>query len=157
MKGIIIQDGFSFYTDMNAVTAPIKQEFSRYHWLITQIECNQYPDPRIRFDDEYVWMDGGEFLDLVEKNDIQFIWAVFSAFPKEIPFSKVMEQELPYADGYTGFWKNPISIQHPLAVAEIVPWDSSLILAISENEDMINLLMEAFPQAVDLEQYNREF
>ena len=33
--------------------------------------------------------------------------------------------------GYDGFWKNPVSIQHPLAELEIVAWDSTLTLLIS--------------------------
>lgn len=156
MKGIIIEKGFKYYTDMSVITAPIKEEFSRYNWLITDCECNHYPDSRICFNNDYVWISGEDFLGLVAQQSIQFIWSVFSAFSKDIPLNEILKYDWPYADGYTGFWKNPISIQHPLAVMEIVPWDSSLVLAISKDGAIIDKLSSEFPQAEDLEQYNAE-
>lgn len=36
---------------------------------------------------------------------------------------EVLKYDYPYADGYKGFWENPIALQHPLAVSEIVVWD----------------------------------
>ncbi len=56
---------------------------------------------------------------------------VLSGFKREIPLQEVLSYGLPYADSYDGFWKNPVSIQHPLAELEIVAWDSTLTLLIS--------------------------
>ena len=36
---------------------------------------------------------------------------VFSAFPKEIRLEEVLKYDYPYADGYKGFWENPIALQ----------------------------------------------
>lgn len=65
---------------------------------------------------------------------------VFSAFPKEIRLEEVLKYDYPYADGYKGFWENPIALQHPLAVSEIVVWDGSLILVISKRVKLLMLL-----------------
>ena len=65
--------------------------------------------------------------------------------------------QLPYADGFIGFWDSSISIQHPLADFEIVPWDSSLVLAISRKDDIINNFIKYFSHAEDLASYNRQF
>ncbi len=68
-----------------------------------------------------------------------------------------MKYPLPYADGYKGFWKRPISLQHPLAEMEIVPWDSSLILLISKDDKIVNDFKSSCPLSKDLENYNKQF
>ena len=50
---------------------------------------------------------------MVETEDFQWIWAVLSGFPRHMSLDQVLEYDLPYADMYTGFWTNPVSIQHP--------------------------------------------
>lgn len=76
-------------------------------------------------------------------------------FPKDVTFEAVSGYNYPYADGYKGFWRNPIRIQHPLANSEIVVWDGSLILLISKNNEIVNIFMEKNISAKDLEEYNR--
>ncbi|MBB6713395.1 hypothetical protein [Clostridium gasigenes] len=49
---------------------------------------------------------------------------MLSGSPQNITIDEILKYPLPYADGYKGFWKNPISLQHPLVEIEIVPWDS---------------------------------
>jgi len=69
---------------------------------------------------------------------------------------EVLKYDYPYADGYKGFWENPIALQHPLAVSEIVVWDGSLILVISKKSEVVNALIENNTFAQDLEKYNME-
>ncbi len=61
---------------------------------------------------------------------------------------------MPYADGYEGFWKNPLSLQHPLASLEIVAWDSSSTLIISKDRKVINDFRLNFPLSENLGTYN---
>ena len=37
---------------------------------------------------------------------------------------------------------SPISVQHPLAVSEIVAWDGMYILLIAENDESVNTFMK---------------
>ena len=90
------------------------------------------------------------------KEEFQWIWGVFSAFSKEIKLEEVLKYDYPYADGYKGFWENPIALQHPLAVSEIVIWDGLLILVISQKSEVVNALIENNTFAQDLEKYNME-
>jgi len=154
MRAVILEKGFRYYTDMRAVLKPIRNDFKKYNWLITDCECNHHPDARIPFNTEHIWISGDDFLEIIDEHDIQFIWAVFSAIPKNILVDEALKYEMPFADGYTGFWKNPISIQHPLADIEIVPWDSGLVLLISKNEDIITRFQNSFPLCEDLVDYN---
>lgn len=71
-----------------------------------------------------------------------------------IPISKILDHSVPYADGYKGFWQTPLSMQHPLAAIEIVPWDSSLTLIFSHDEEIIENFMKAFLLSEDLSVYN---
>lgn len=86
----------------------------------------------------------------------QWIWAVLSGFEKSITLDEVLEYPLSYAEEYTGFWENPISIQHPLATVEIVPWDSSLTLIISRERKIVDDFKEGFPLSEDLNYYNKK-
>lgn len=75
-------------------------------------------------------MTGDGLTDICKNEDFQWIWGVFSGFHKSVDKEDVLKNKLPQADGYTGFWQNPISIQHPFAEIEIVAWDSSLTIII---------------------------
>ena len=155
MKGAILDKGEEYYTNMSRVFHVIRNAQKEYNWLITDLELNGgYPEA---FHDEYlknsyIWISGEQLTDIVNKNeDCQWVWAVLSGFSKNITKNEVLQYSLPYEDGYSGFWENPITIQHPLADIEIVPWDSSLVLIISKHDEIINDFIESMPVAIDLE------
>jgi len=125
-----------------------------YNWLITDYECNDYPDEMIPYNKEYVWISGRDLWRIVCENEIQFIWGVFSAFSKDITLNDVLKYSLPYADGNPNFWVKNINMQHPLAEIEIVPWDSSLVLLISKHDEIAESFLNYFSYAEDLVTYN---
>lgn len=153
MKGCIIKNNDISIKDICNIIGDV----DNYNWLITNIEC--YPsDKEIEkiLDKEYYWIEGRDLLDLLDKEELQWIWGVFSAFSKEIKLEEVLKYDYPYADGYKEFWKNPIALQHPLAVSEIVAWDGLLTLVISKKSEVVNALIENITSAQDLEKYNKE-
>ena len=154
MNAVILQKCFEYYTDMRLVLGSIENIVTQYNWMITDCECNSYPDSRIWLNQEYAWLSGEELLQIIKCHEIQFIWAVFSAFTKDITLEKVLQSELPYADNNEGFWQNPVGMQHPLAVMEIVPWDSSLLLFLAKDRIIADMFASSFPLAEDLEKYN---
>lgn len=159
MKGAILEKGEDYFTYMKSVFNGIKHAQKNYNWLITDLQdgmpsefetCELYDFGM----GAYTWITGEKLTELVEKDDFQWVWAVLSGFPKCVSKNQVLQYEMPYADGYPGFWKNPISIQHPLAVTEIVAWDASSVLVISEGDKIVEDFLEFFPLAEDLELYN---
>ena len=63
-------------------------DFDKCNCLITNIEC--CPADRVIYeimDAEYCWIDGKELLRLLKKEDFQWIWGVFSVFPKAVRLS----------------------------------------------------------------------
>jgi len=155
VKGAILEKGEKYYTYMRAIFTSIKNAQNRYNWLITDFESIAETSLYDLFgDSSYIWISGEELTTIVEKDDFQWIWAVLSGFRKSISLEEVLKHDFPHADGYTGFWKNPVTIQHPLADVEIVPWDSSLTLIISKDDSVINNFRVAFPLSEDLEEHN---
>lgn len=156
MKGIILKEGQEFFTDIKIVFDSIKNQQLKYNWLITDLELNE--DIPILTDKKPCFISGKELTKIVnEKEDMQWIWGVLSAFPKDISMEEILKYPLPYADEYKGFWQNPVSLQHPLAVIEIVPFDSSLLLLISKEDKIIDDFKKSYPLSEDLEEYNKQF
>ncbi len=150
MKGCIINNELSISNIFSYI-----EDIAKYNWLITNIEC--YPsDEEIarKLADEYCWIEGKDLFQLLNKEDFQWIWGVFSAFPKNIELKEILKYNSPYADGYKAFWTNPITLQHPLAVTEITAWDGLTILVITKNNEIVNTLIEQHAFAQDLEKYN---
>ena len=152
MKGCIIKiDEISLIEVIDCIN-----DFDQYNCLITNIECYPLDEEISRIlDSEYCWVEGKEFLRLLKKEDFQWIWGVISIFPKDVTLEEVLRYNYPYADGYRGFWENPIKVQHPLAISEIVAWDGSHTLLISKNNEFVDTLMKKNVFARDLEEHNR--
>lgn len=144
----------------------IENKQEEYNWLITDIQCGISYHHKygpifttikngIEREKEYVWLSGEELTKIHRDQNNFWIWCVFSGFNKNISKEDILKYELPYVDGYGGFWENPISIQHPLAEIEIVIWESCLALLISKDDDIIDIFMKNQHCAKDLEQYNK--
>jgi hypothetical protein len=155
LKSVIIDKGEKYYTYIGKLFEIINNKQLNYNWLLTNIEC--YPkDPATRsvFSNEYVWISGERLTGLIKKEEFQFIWGVFSAIPKTVTLDDVLKYDLPYADGYEGFWIDNVGIQHPLAEIEIVAWDSSLTLFISKKDSLVQSVRKGYPLAEDLSERN---
>lgn len=156
--GAINEKGEKYYTYLPKLFDAIDNAQKNYNWLVTACDCNV----QNRVEDEYLkqgycWISGEELTKVVHEQHIQWIWAVLSGFEKDIPLEKVLEYPYPDADGYPGFWHNPITIQHPLAKVEIVPWDSSLTLFFSTDAELVAKFRAGYPQSEDLTIHNARF
>lgn len=156
MRGAILAKGQDYYTYLDRVLPSLEGAHLEYNWLISELDCNNYPNELLShtLDNGCVWLTGKQLDDMVRHDEIQFIWAVLSAFDQSTTIDEILTYELPWADGYEGFWNNPISIQHPKAEIEMVPWDSSLVLLIAKNNSLVDKFLKYFPMAEDLEAYN---
>lgn len=153
--GAISEKDERIYTRLKKVFDSIDNVQKNYNWLITDCEFGTL-NPKIEklLYAEYCWITGEQLTEIVLEEDFQWIWAVLSGFDKNIELSEVLKYELPYANGNRGFWENPLTLQHPLAHIEIVPWDSSLTLLLSDDKDIVDRFKEGFRYSEDLEKYN---
>lgn len=155
MKGLILNKGEPYYSYFGKLFKSVEELSKNYNWLISNAEC--YPQNlefQERFNMNYVWITGQELSQILCLEDFQWVWGVLSGFSNTTKLSEVLKRRLPYADGYTGFWQNPLKMQHPLAEVEIVAWDSSCSLFICKNDKIIEQIATVYSSAEDLEQYN---
>ena len=152
--GAVNAKGEKYYTYLKKLFDAIGNRQKEFNWLITDCVC--YPDnPKTdaMLSKNYCWISGDELTELITKEDFQWIWAVLSAFDKSVTLEEVLKYDLPRAEDYNGFWQRPISMQHPLARIEIVPWDSSMTMIFSDDQSIIDSFRAAYPFSEDFEAY----
>ena len=152
--GAINRKGEKYYTYLKKLFDAINNKQLEYNWLIT--DCTCYPEnPKIdaMLRKDYCWLTGEELTDLVAQEDFQWVWGILSAFDKSVELSDILKHNLPYAEDYEGFWSKPVSMQHPLAKIEIVPWDSSMTMIFSDDKGIIDSFRAAYPYSEDFEEY----
>ncbi len=148
-----------YFTDMRSVFDALPGICTRYDWLISDLDCNwqvkevQEGNHDERLDARLALITGEELNEILRSHEIQFIWAVFSALPKG---TKPEFQAPPYADGNPNFWIGSPKPQFPTAAMEIVCWDSGSTLLIGITADMATGFKGRFPEAIDLDEYNRQ-
>lgn len=155
--GIIDRKSHKFYTRMGAVFGAVDNAQRRYNWLITDCEC--YPKNKEierLLDSEYCWLSGDELSDLVAGEDFQWIWGALCGFEKNVPLEEVLKYPLPSAQDYNGYYRNPVSLQHPLSSVEIISHDSSCTLIISKDKAVTDLYSKRYPKAEELAAFNQK-
>ena len=149
--GAILEKGEHSYTYLKKVFQAIGGAQKNYNWLISDADCfPTTPEFSKLLGQKSCWLTGEALTAMVEQEDFQWIWGVLSGFPKSVPEEQVRQYPLPYADGYQNFLHNPLTLQHPLAEIEIVPWDSSLTLLLSKQKEIVEDFRAFFPLSEDL-------
>ena len=144
------------YTQMLKIINAFGGRKLNYNWLITDIEA--YPQIGNKDIDEklysflnekdYVFISNSNLLDILEKNDFQWIWGVFSAIPNNFSLDDILKYELPYADENLDIYlDDKFVIQHPLAEIEIVAFDSSGMHIVSKDKNICDCLKLVYPDA----------
>lgn len=153
--GAISEQDEKYYTYLPKLFDAIDHAQLEYNWLVTACDCNCSNKVENEYLAQgYCWISGEELSQIVRENQIQWIWAVLSGFKKDVPLEEVLQFPYPDADGHPGFWHNPLSMQHPLAAIEIVPFDSSLVLFFSTDERLVAKFRAGYPHSEDLSEYN---
>jgi hypothetical protein len=125
-----------FFTDMRKVFTAAEIAPQDYDWYVSDIETNFTPEG---FSADDQWMRGEELASFISKQEIQFIWGVFSAVPKG---SRPTVSERPYADGNPYYWngRDPAP-QLKGALFEIACWDSSATILINLPKHAVRAFM----------------
>lgn len=71
MKGCIIKNDEISIKDICNIIGDV----DNYNWLITNIECYPSDEEIVKIlDNEYCWIEGRSLLDLLAKEEFQWIW-----------------------------------------------------------------------------------
>jgi hypothetical protein len=135
----------------------------KHDWLISDLDCiwldssDEERWPRLGasefapFASRSVLVNGRELDEILNWNNVQFVWAVFSALPIG---TRPATEKAPYAEENPHLWQGSPKPQLPEAVLEIVCWDSSCCLLIGASEELATSFRKSFPEALDLDEQN---
>lgn len=151
----VLEDQAECHTRMQNVFKALNHAQKNYNWLIAYPEIWTRQHHRLSEQKDYFFMTGEELTKIVEEDDSQWIWGVLSGFDKDIPLSEILRYPLVDANGYEGFWKNPLTFCNPLSKLEIVAWDSTLTLVLSSDKKIVDDFKKAYPKAENLCEYNQ--
>jgi hypothetical protein len=138
-------DRVPFYTDMRVVLEAAGLRASAFDWYVSDVETNYYGAD---FSNDDRWISGVELEDFLNSHTVQFIWAVFSAFP--VGFRREVA-EAPYIDDNPLYWQGvEISPQLNDALFEVVCWDSSATILIGLPADAERQFTSVYPETRSL-------
>ena len=154
VHGMIIEKGEKYCTDLDKLLGALDGIPLNYKWLVSYPECSTFTkETHDLFEKKYCILSGEE-LTAAAKDAYQFIWGTFSAFAPDTPDEEILKYPLPENDMYPGFWKLPLTIQHPLAQIEIVAFDSSLTLVLTKDIVLPEKFRQVYPLSQDLAEHN---
>ena len=154
MKRIISKKDLPGYTLMKQVLINLDLNNKDYIWLISDIEAypsNKELEKEIN-EKGYLILSTKELMSILDEEDFQWIWAVFSAIPNKYTKEEILEKGLPYIQcpdtKYNPFEDEP-KVQHHLAEFEICAWDSSGMFLVSDDDQLLNKFEKAYPLCED--------
>lgn len=134
-----------YFTDMGATLDALGISASDYDWFVSDIETNVGEDI-FGWDDRWI---SGRDLQASLALGIQFIYGVFSAFPKG--YRRTIEAS-PRVYDNPNYWSGgAVSTQLPDALFEVACWDSSATILIGLPEQATVAFMQRYPAAKRLE------
>lgn len=143
------------YKTLGEMAAAAKINTRDYNWLISEQSVFIRRGEKDIFDEEYTWLTGEEFAEMIKNDGYHFIWCMASAFPKTVTLGEVLKYELPYADGNAGFWVDDVKFQTPLTKIELVILDGWYGFMLTDDVRHRDNFLAVFPEAFDLVEDNR--
>jgi hypothetical protein len=151
MKRVISTNDFKYYTMLKKVLFDLELANKEYWWLISDIEA--YPTKEeyenFIYKENYVLIKTSDLLKMLEVDDFQWVWAVFSVISLDYTKEEILNYELPYIqaidEGEYNPYKDTPKLQHPLAEFELYAEDSSSMFLISDNEELISRFKKVYP------------
>ena len=148
-----------YHTDLRRVFVALDGRQREFNWLLTDLELDHYPPglPYLADPHQPRWMSGNALSAIIEAHDVQFIWGCSLASAPESPST----------------WRDSIRIRSPMAMGRCggrvvcrssirgrtwrsSAWDSGATILLSRDDDLSQRFRRYFPEAVDLDEHNRE-
>ena len=151
MKRLISTKDFQYYTMLKKILFDLDLANKEYWWLICDFEA--HPSKKetedFLYKEDYVLIKTSDLLKMLEEDDFQWIWAVFSVIPISYTEEEILNYELPHLqiidDGEYNPYIDTPKLQHPLAEFELYAEDSSSMFLITDKEVLLNKFKKAYP------------
>jgi len=154
VKGVALTEDKEYYSVLSRILKFLRNEQS-YNWLITDYEC-YVKDPAASKlflksgNENYIWLSEDKLYNILEEEEVLWIWGIISGFKPEVTFEEVLEYDLPYIQNDLDILENGCKIAHPLADIEIIPWDGVMMITVSRDDKIIDSMVDFFPLAKEL-------
>ena len=151
MERVISTEDFEHYTYLKQILSDLDLTDKEFWWLISDLEA--YPQKKeyeeLLYRDSYLLIKNSEFVQMLNENDFQWVWGVFSAIPSKYSKEEILEYDLPRLQIIDEGNYNPYSdeprLQHPLAEFELYAVDSTDMFVIASG-DLINRFKKSYPK-----------
>jgi len=155
MKRLYSKYDFKGYTLIKQVLYDLELSNQQYLWLISDMEA--YPRKKefceLLDQNEYLLLETSQLLQMLETDDFQWVWAVFSAIPASYDREEILQFDLPYVmdveDGVYNPHTDQPKLQHPYAVLELYAVDSSYMFMVTDNADFITKFKQKYPMYIE--------
>ncbi|MBQ7295699.1 MAG: hypothetical protein IJW86_05835 [Clostridia bacterium] len=154
MKRVYSKYDFKNYTMLKQVLSDLNLLDKNYLWLISDVEA--YPTKKEYqeiLENDYLLISTSELVKILENDDFQWIWAVFSAIPSTYKKEDILGFNLPCVQSIDDGMYDPHNdvprVQHPYSAFEIYAVDSSYMFIISDDEELINRFKESYPLYIE--------
>ncbi len=127
-----------------------------HNWLISYLECYDTIgwDGCEKWEEQSLILTDEELKKDIYLRDMQFIWSVFSAIPKEYSPKDIEKYTLPEIEN-PHYMANHIKPQHPLAFLEISVWDGGYTYICAHDEALLKPFKEVPYKVIDAEEDNK--
>ena len=154
MEKVISTKDFEYYTMLRKIVFDLELADKEYWWLICDIEAcprkKEYEE--FIYHEDYLLVKTSDLMKILEDEDFQWIWAVFSVIPFHYTKEEILNYKLPHfrwvkEGDYNPYTDTP-QLQHPLAEFELYAEDSSSMFLIADNEDLLNRFKKSYPKLI---------
>ena len=151
MEKLISRYDLKYYTMLKDVLYNLELNNKDYMWLISDIEAypNKQEYEELINQKDYLLLTTKQLIKMLEDDDFQWIWAVFSAIPSKYKEEDILKHDLPYCYSYFDQEYNPFvdepKLQHPLAEFELYAVDSTYMFIVTDNNELIKKFKRSYP------------
>ena len=86
-------------------------------------------------------------------SDLQWIWGILSGFLKDIPYDEIKNNPIIDVTEEQPYLRGELHHIESKAVLEIVAFDSTETYVLADDEELVSILNNAFPNNENLEKY----
>ena len=151
MERVISTKDFKYYTKLKKILFDLELTNKEYWWLISDIEAYPRKEEHQNFiyKEDYILIKTSDLLKILEEDDFQWVWAVFSVIPVDYTEEEILKYDLPQLQDIDEGAYNPYidipKLQHPLAEFELYAEDSSSMFLISNDKELLSRFKKAYP------------
>lgn len=155
MIGLVLHEG-EYVTYPYEVLKPVEEYVKTLNWRITNVVCgsdgSDYFFPFEQQEDSL--LDGETLLVMLQEHPRkQWVWGAMSGFQKDVSWDEIRKNPIEDLTLRQPYLENTLHHLEPGAVLEVIAFDSSATFVMTDDPDVADRFLAAFPKAESLDKY----